>query len=120
MIASPDAIHMMDLGPQQLASIVWAFAQALPNHSMTHAAVVHLFPLIAAKFRDFTMPEVTSVLHAPAKVVAMDYEDATVLNRAWLLLPQKSNGGVQIVIEWHHQIRSHALHMGCSIGRHGK
>ena len=92
----------------------------MPNHSMTHAAVVHLFPLIAAKFRDFKMPEVTSVLHAPAKVVAMDYEDATVLNRAWLLLPQKSNGGVQIVIERHHQIRSHALHVGCSIWRHGK
>ena len=66
------------------------------------------------------MPEVTSVLHALAKVVAMDHEDATVLNRAWLLPPQKSNGGVQIVIEWHHQILSHALHMGCSIGRHGK
>ena len=118
--ASLDAIHMMDLGPQQLAIIVWTFAKALPKHSMTHASAVHLLSRIATKFRDFRMQEVASVRHALAKVAAMDCEDATVLNRAWLLLPPKSNGGVRIVIERHHQIRSHALHVGCSIRRHGK
>ena len=120
LTASLYAFHMKDLGPQQLANIVWAFAKAMLNHSMTHASVVHLFPLIAVKFRDFKTSEVTSVLHAPAKVVAMDYEDATVLNRAGLLPPLRSNNGVQIVMERHQQIRSHALNVGCSIWRHGK
>ena len=29
LTAALDAIHMMDLGPQQLADIVWAFAKGL-------------------------------------------------------------------------------------------
>ena len=107
LTASLDAFHMMDLGPQQLANIVWAFAKALLNHSMTYAAVVHLLPRIAAELRDFKMQEVTSVLHALAKVVAMDCEGATVLNRAWLLLPpvyQSIDAFMHFAVPW---IREH-------------
>ena len=101
--ASLDAIHMMDLGPQQLANIVWAFAKALPNHSMTHTAVVHLLLRIAAEFRDFRMQDAASVMHALAQVAIRDCEDATVLNRAWLLLPpvyQSIDAFMHFAVPW--------------------
>ena len=103
MNASLDAIHRMDLGPQQLAVIVWAFAKALLNHSMTHAAAVHLIPRIAAELRDFKMQDVASVMHALVKVAAMDCEDATVLNRAWLLPPlvyQSIDAIMHFAVSW--------------------
>jgi len=82
-----DTARPMDLGPQQLANIIWACATVLPKHSITHAAVVHLLPCVAAKFMAFKLQELSSVMHALAKVAAVDGEDVTVLNGALVLPP---------------------------------
>jgi hypothetical protein len=77
----------MELGPQQLANILWACAKVLPNHALTRRAVVELLPRIAAKFLAFKPQEVSSVMNALAKVASVGSEDATILNGALILPP---------------------------------
>jgi len=84
--AAFDAVRVMDLGPQQLANIVWACAKVLPNHAVTHAAVVELLPRVAGKFMAFKPQEVSSLMNALAKVASVEGEDVTILNGA-LILP---------------------------------
>jgi len=115
LTASLDAILLMDLGPQQLANIVWAYAKLAPNHSMTHVAIVHLLPRITEMFVTFKVQEVASVMQALARVAAMDCEDANVPNGAWLLpspVYKSISAFLRFAMPW---IKEHLVNLPCQI-----
>eukprot|EP00747_Dinoflagellata_sp_TGD_P216947 gnl/TRDRNA2_/TRDRNA2_89410_c0_seq4.p1 gnl/TRDRNA2_/TRDRNA2_89410_c0~~gnl/TRDRNA2_/TRDRNA2_89410_c0_seq4.p1 ORF type:complete len:619 (-),score=105.73 gnl/TRDRNA2_/TRDRNA2_89410_c0_seq4:607-2463(-) len=73
-VRSVEVAMTMELYPQHLANMIWAFARIQPRHPSTCTTVLALLPLCTQQVRDFKPLELCSTAFAVAKVFGY-YDD---------------------------------------------